>query len=227
MGTNTDPYQQAEREKKITRQILEVCAEFNQPVSFVTKSALIERDLDILQPMAEKNLVEVIISVTTLNKDLAKKMEPRAAAPMRRLKTIKTLADAGIPTGVLVAPIIPFLNDDQIEQILEACVDAGANYAGYVLLRLPFEVKDLFEQWLQQHFPLKAKRIMGRIIDSREGKAYDATFGQRMSGTGIYAQLIKKRFALATQRLAFRQRLQSLDCSLFKNPDEDKQLSLF
>jgi len=232
MGTNTDPYQPVEQRLRITRQVLEVCAEFNQPVSFVTKSALIERDLDILQPLAEKNLLEVMISVTTLDRQLSHLMEPRAAVPERRLKTIRRLSAAGIPTGVLFAPVIPFLNDGELEQVLAACAEAGARSAAYVLLRLPLEVAELFEQWLQQHYPMKADRIMQRVRDCRQGRVYAADFGQRMTGSGEFAELIAKRFALAEKKQQLNRRPRGLDNSQFRVPpnsatDSHGQMSLF
>ncbi|HEY9050387.1 MAG TPA: PA0069 family radical SAM protein [Gammaproteobacteria bacterium] len=228
MGTNTDPYQPIEIEHRITRQIIEVLAETNHPLSIVTKSALIERDIDLLQPMAEKNLVHVMISVTTLDKQLARIMEPRAAVPQRRLQTIQRLTRAGIPAGVLVAPIIPFLNDAEIETIVAAVADAGANSLAYVFLRLPIEVKDLFRDWLLQHYPLKAERIMQRIRDSRNGKDYDADFGQRMTGTGKYVELIQQRFELAIKKAGLNDGYVALDTTQFKPPRVDTpQLSLF
>lgn len=228
LGSNTDPYQQVEIEQGITRQIIEVLAECRHPLSIVTKSALIERDLDLLQHMAQQNLVEVMISVTTLDKSLAMNMEPRAAAPARRLKTIQRLHDAGVPVGVLFAPVIPFLNDHEMESVLQAVAEAGAATAAYVLLRLPLEVDGLFQDWLQQYYPLKAARIMQRVRDSRGGKTYDAEFGQRMSGTGPYADLIAQRFALAVKRFGLTDGYVAADCSLFKPPvAEHGQMSLF
>lgn len=232
MGTNTDPYQPVEQRLRITRQVLEVCAEFNQPVTFVTKSALIERDLDILQPMAEKNLLEVMISVTSLDRQLSHVMEPRAAVPERRLKTIRVLSEAGIPTGVLFAPVIPFLNDGELEQVLAASAGAGARNAAYVLLRLPLEVAELFQQWLQQHYPMKAERIMQRMRDCRQGRVYAAGFGQRMTGSGEFAELIGKRFSLAEKKQQLDRLPVVLDCSQFRVPlnsgaDSHGQMSLF
>lgn len=228
LGSNTDPYQQVEIELGITRQIIEVLAECRHPLSIVTKSALIERDLDLLQQMAKNNLVEVMISVTTLDKSLAMNMEPRAAAPLRRLKTIRRLRDAGVPVGVLFAPVIPFLNDHEMEAVLQAVAEAGAVSAAYVLLRLPLEVDVLFQNWLQQYYPLKAERIMQRMRDSREGKTYHAAFGQRMSGSGHYADLIAQRFALAVKRFGLGDGYVAADCSLFKPPvAEHGQMNLF
>lgn len=228
LGSNTDPYQQVEIEQGITRQIIEVLAECRHPLSIVTKSALIERDLDWLQQMAQHRLVEVMISVTTLDKSLAMNMEPRAAAPARRLKTIQRLRDAGVPVGVLFAPVIPFLNDHEMESVLQAAAAAGAGTAAYVLLRLPLEVDGLFQDWLHQYYPLKAERIMQRVRDSRGGKTYNAEFGQRMSGSGHYADLIAQRFALAIKRYGLTDGYVAADCSLFKPPvGEHGQMNLF
>jgi DNA repair photolyase len=196
LGINTDAYQPVERQLKLTRRLLEVLNEAHHPVSIVTKSSLIERYLDLLIALARDNLIHVCLSITTLNPDLARRLEPRAAAPKRRLQTLATLAEAGIPVFVLVAPLIPMLNDCELEKILQLSRDAGAVDAGYVLLRLPHEVKDLFAEWLQTHEPLKATHIMNRIYDSRGGKAYDSTFGVRMRGTGQYADLIAQRFQM-------------------------------
>ncbi len=203
LGVNTDAYQPAERHLKITRGLLEVLQRSHHPVGIVTKSALIERDLDILEAMAERGLCHVMVSVTTLDKKLARNMEPRAAAPHRRLQTIERLRQRGVPTGVMVAPVIPALNDHELEAILEAARQAGAMEAGYVIIRLPHEVKILFREWLKQHYPLKAERIINRIRDLRGGKDYDASFSQRMTGSGIYAQLIRKRFRKAVERCGF------------------------
>jgi DNA repair photolyase len=203
LGINTDAYQPAERQLKLTRRLLEVLNDTRHPVSIVTKSALIERDLDLLAAMAKHDLIHVCLSITTLNPDLARRLEPRAAAPKRRLQTLATLAEAGVPVAVLVAPLIPMLNDSEMEAILQQSRDAGAMDAGYVLLRLPHELKDLFAEWLQTHEPLKAAHVMNRIYDSRGGKAYDSTFGVRMRGTGQYADLLAQRFRLAKKNLAF------------------------
>ena len=203
LGVNTDAYQPAERELKITREILQVLLEHRHPVGIVTKSALIERDLDLLRELAAQNLVHVVLSVTTLDRGLARSLEPRAAAPQRRLQTIRTLQEAHIPVGVLLAPVIPALNDAELEAILAATREAGALTAGYVMLRLPREVKDLFRDWLQQHAPTKAERVMNRIRDLRGGRDNDSRFGHRMRGTGIYAELIEKRFSSALKRQGF------------------------
>jgi DNA repair photolyase len=201
IGSNTDPYQPVERDLRITRGLLEVLREFRHPVGIVTKSALIERDIDLLTPMAAEGLAEVYVSVTTLDPDVARQLEPRAAAPFRRVETLRRLAEAGIPCGVLAAPIIPFLNDKDIERILEQAAGAGATRAGYQLLRLPHEVKDLFQDWLERRYPLKAAHVMARVRDLRGGKANDPRFGSRMTGEGRYAELVAQRFEVACRRL--------------------------
>jgi len=235
LGANTDPYQPIEREYRITRGILEVLAECEHPVGIVTKNAMIERDLDILAPMAEKNLVNVHISVNNLDHELARRLEPRCPAPARRLEAIRRLADAGVPVGVLVAPVIPFLTDHQIEPVLEAAWMAGARSAGYVLMRLPWEVKDLFRNWLETHYPLKAKHVMSRVHEMRGGRDNDPSFGSRMSGKGELAGLLRKRFDIACERLGFNgermQRHAALDTMRFKRPatarNAGMQLGLF
>lgn len=227
LGINTDAYQPAERKLKITREILEVLNTRCHPVSIVTKSALIERDIDLLAQMAEKNLIHIMVSVTTLDTKLASSLEPRAVAPHRRLQVIENLGKAGIPVGVLVTPVIPVINDHEIENILEAVSHAGALTAGYVILRLPHEVKYLFEEWLQNHVPLKAEHVMNRVRDMRGGKAYDSRFDQRMRGTGIFAELIRKRFAAASRRLGFPG-MPEFDCSMFKPANgKSAQMTLF
>ena len=236
LGTNTDPYQPIEREWKITRQILEVLAECAHPVAIVTKSALVERDIDLLAPMAAKNLARVYLSITTLDKDLARKMEPRAATPARRLAAIKALADAGIPTGVMAAPIIPQLNDRDLESILEAATANGARYAGWVMLRLPHEVKTLFKDWLEAHYPLRAEHVMSLMRQLHGGRENDPRFGSRMRGEGPFAELIGKRFDLACRRLDLNRARTPLDTSGFRPPARpgrkasvrgDGQLDLF
>ncbi len=203
LGINTDAYQPVERQVKLTRRILEVLQLTRHPVSIITKSALIERDLDLIAQMAQQGLIHVSFSITTLNPYLARRLEPRAAAPKRRLQTLATLAAAGVPVSVMVAPLIPMLNDSELETILQKAKEAGALDAGYVLLRLPHELKDLFTEWLQTHEPLKVQHIMNRIYDARGGKAYDATFGVRMRGAGEYADLLAQRYHLAMKKLAF------------------------
>jgi len=201
LGANTDPYQPIERQRKITREILEVLAAFNHPVAITTKSALIVRDLDILAPMAEQGLVSVGISVTTLDGRLARTLEPRASAPRRRVDAIRALSGAGVPVMAMVAPVIPFLNDHELETILAAAAGAGAAAANYILLRLPMEIKDLFLQWLHTHVPARADRILKQIRDARNGHMYVSEFGQRMTGVGPYAELLAQRFELACRRL--------------------------
>jgi DNA repair photolyase len=218
LGTNTDPYQPIERDMKITRSVLETLAAFQHPFSIVTKSALVVRDLDIIAPMAAKRLAKVFISVTTLDRDLARKLEPRAATPPRRLEAIKALADAGVPTGVMTAPIIPALTDWEIERLLEAARAAGATSAGYTIMRLPFEIKDLFAQWLEEHAPGKAKHVLSLVRQVRDGRLNDPEFGSRMRGTGPYAELIAKRFRLACNRLGFNKHDWSLDLTRFSPP---------
>ena len=194
IGTNTDPYQPIERTERVTRQILEVLARTNHPVGIVTKSALVLRDLDLLAPMAEKGLVKVAMSITTLDADLARRLEPRASSPERRLHAIEQLSKAGIPTTVMVAPIIPAINDAEIETILTRAATMGAREAGYVMLRLPLELREIFQEWLLVHFPDKLKHVMTLVQSVRDGKVYDSTWGKRMIGTGPYAWMIGRRF---------------------------------
>lgn len=227
LGVNTDAYQPVERRLGITRQVLELLAECRHPVSIVTKSALIERDLDLLGDMAAEQLASVAISVTTLQPSLARRLEPRAPSPKRRLATIEALSAAGIPVSVMVAPLIPVLTDSETETILERARAAGATSAGYVLLRLPLEVSELFQDWLALHEPLQAERVMNRIRDCRDGRDYQSEFGTRMRGTGIYAELLHKRFELASKRLAYGP-MPMLDATRFRPPPADpRQLSLF
>jgi len=225
VGINTDAYQPVERKLGITRQILEVLAEHRHPLSIVTKSALIERDIDILSEMARVRLVDIAVSITTLDHDLARKLEPRASAPRRRLETVARLADAGIPVMVLVAPLIPVLTDSELESILKSAHQAGACSAGYILLRLPHEVTDLFTAWLETNAPLRAEHIMNRVRDCRGGKTYDATFGKRMTGEGLFAELIEKRYRLAMKKLDFPS-VPEMDTSLFRQSTA-AQLDLF
>ena len=227
LGANTDPYQPVERKLQLSRQILEVLEEYSHPVMIVTKSAMVERDIDLLGSMAKRGLASVAISLTTLQRDLARKMEPRAVAPERRLETIASLSDANIPVTTLVAPVIPALTDSELETILRRASKAGSRSAAYILLRLPLEISDLFQEWLSTHFPLKKDHIMNRVRDMRAGKDYDATFGTRMRGTGQFAELIAKRFDLACRRLGLVDRT-PLDCSQFRLPPRVcDQLSLF
>jgi DNA repair photolyase len=229
LGANTDPYQPIEREYKITRGILEVLSECEHPVGIVTKNAMIERDIDILAPMAQKNLVNVYISLNNLDHELARRLEPRCAAPARRLEAMRRLSAAGIPVGVLVAPVIPFLTDHQIEPVLEAANAAGARSAGYVLMRLPYEVKDLFRDWLETHYPLKAKHVMSRVHQMRDGRDNDPDFGSRMRGNGALADLLRQRFDIACERFGFNsgRRHRLLDTALFHRPRLSGQLPLF
>ncbi len=227
LGTNTDPYQPIERRFRITRQILEVLAACSHPVGIVTKSSLVLRDIDILAPMAERRLAKVFVSVTTLDRRLARRMEPRAAAPERRLETIRGLSQAGIPVGVMAAPMIPALNDAELERILEAAAQAGARSAGYVLLRLPHEIKGLFQEWLEAHEPLKAEHVMSLVRETRGGRLYDSTYGIRMRGTGPYAELLGRRFRRACKRLGLNLGDGSLDTTRFRPPARHgDQLSL-
>jgi DNA repair photolyase len=228
LGTATDPYQPIERRWKVTRSVLEVLDRTNHPVGIVTKSALVTRDIDILARMAERNLVKVAISVTTLDHRRARGMEPRASTPKRRLEAIGGLSAAGIPVSVLVAPIIPALNDHEIEAILEAAHAAGAREAGWVMLRLPYEVKALVRDWLVEHEPGRARHVMSLIRAMRDGKDYDAAFGKRMSGEGPYAWMIGRRFQAAMKRFGYLTTRTKLDVSKFARPQRaGDQLSLF
>jgi DNA repair photolyase len=228
MGTNTDPYQPIERKWRVTRRILEVLRDTNHPVGIVTKSALITRDLDILSEMAAKGLAKAALSITTLDRHLARAMEPRAATPPRRLETIRALANAGVPTAVMVAPVVPAINDSEIERILDAAADAGATEAGYVMLRLPFEIKDLFREWLREHFPDKYNHVISLVRDLHGGKDYDSTWGKRQVGSGPYAWSVGRRFELACRRLGLNRRRQRLTTALFKRPTpKGGQLDLF
>ncbi|EHS53602.1 Radical SAM domain protein [Rhizobium sp. PDO1-076] len=227
IGTNTDPYQPIEREWRIMRQILEVLDKANHPVVIVTKSALVLRDVDILKSMAERGLAKVGISVTTLDRKLARLMEPRAATPSRRLETIKGLSEAGIPVAVMLGPVIPALNDHEIERILDSGKAAGATEASYVLLRLPLEVSPLFRDWLLQHYPDRYRHVMSLVRSMRDGKDYDAEFGKRMKGAGPYAWQISRRFEMATKRLGLTRRSLHLREDLFLSPNSHGvQLSL-
>ena len=228
IGTNTDPYQPIERKFRVMRSILEVLARHNHPVGIVTKSALVTRDIDVLAPMARLGLAKVAISVTTLDAKLARSMEPRAAAPARRLAAIRELADAGIPVTVLVAPVIPAVNDSEIEAILDAARKAGASEAGYVMLRLPLEVRDVFQQWLQDHAPAKFNHVMSLVRSMRGGKDYDAKWNERQTGTGPFAWLTGRRFELAADRLGFNKSRLKLRADLFIKPrGAERQMSLF
>ncbi|MFG6448399.1 PA0069 family radical SAM protein [Roseateles sp. BYS180W] len=218
LGVATDAYQPIERELRITRGLLEVLAEARHPVSLITKSALVMRDLDVLGSMAAQRQAAVYVSLTTLDAGLARRLEPRAAAPHRRLQTIAALAQAGVPVGVSVSPVIPFLNEPELERILQAAAEAGATRAFSIPLRLPWEVAPLFRQWLAQHEPLKAERIMARVQDMRGGRDNDPSFGSRMRGQGLWAELLTQRFRKACQRLGLQRVTHELDYSAFRPP---------
>lgn len=228
LGANTDPYQPIEREWRITRSIIEVLAACNHPLTIVTKSWLVERDLDLLAPMAERGLVKVYVSVTGMDRSLARVLEPRASPPERRIQTLARLHEAGVPAGVLFAPVIPFINDQFLEAVLEACADAGAESAGYVVLRLPLEINQLFRDWLETHYPLKARRVMHAIQDLRDGRDNDAAFFSRQRGTGAFAALLRARFEKAGRRLGFKSDDRMLDTTRFRAPVEGpRQRGLF
>jgi DNA repair photolyase len=228
IGTNTDPYQPIERQHRVMRSLLEVLARTNHPVGIVTKSALVMRDIDLLAPMAAKGLVKVALSVTTLDRELARSMEPRAASPERRLEAIGVLAAAGIPVSVMVAPIIPAVNDAEIETILTRAHAMGAREAGYVMLRLPLEVEDIFGEWMLARFPGKYRHVMALVRGMRGGKAYDSTWGKRMTGTGPYAWMVGRRFEIAAAKIGFDKTRLKLRTDLFTRPARSsEQLSLF
>ncbi|WP_206999500.1 PA0069 family radical SAM protein [Trinickia mobilis] len=238
LGVNTDAYQPAERELRITRRVIEVLHEHRHPFAAITKSSLIERDIDLLAPIAVRSQVMVAVTVTTLDADIARTLEPRAATPSRRLRTIRTLSEAGIPVGVSIAPVIPFVTEPDMERVLEACAEAGATSASYIILRLPWEVAPLFKDWLAAHFPDRAERVMARVRDMRGGKDYDSSFAQRMKGEGLWAELLKQRFHNAVRRLGLNDRKRGiLDISQFQAqlsakrppepPPDSPQLSLF
>ncbi|QCP50543.1 PA0069 family radical SAM protein [Trinickia violacea] len=239
LGVNTDAYQPAERELRITRRVIEVLHARGHPFAAITKSSLIERDIDLLAPMAARNQVMAAVTITTLDADIARTLEPRAATPSRRLRTIRALSEAGIPVGVSIAPVIPFVTEPDMERVLEACAEAGASSASYIILRLPWEVAPLFKDWLTAHFPDRAERVMARVRDMRGGKDYDASFAQRMKGEGLWAELLKQRFHNAVRRLGLNERRRGiLDISQFRTqllagtrpsepPQDNPQLSLF
>ncbi|MEM7425370.1 MAG: PA0069 family radical SAM protein, partial [Pseudomonadota bacterium] len=227
LGGNTDAYQPIERRYRITRQILEVLNEFNNPVGIVTKSALVLRDLDILQEMADKELVNVALSVTSLDPKVARKMEPRAATPAKRLQALEVLTASGIPTTVMVAPVVPAVNDSEVEAILKAASAAGVKEAGYIILRLPHELRELFREWLESEFPDRAKHVFSLVKSMREGKEYDSTFGKRLKGVGPYAWSIGRRFEIMAKRLGMNEAKRDLRTDLFARPAQPgEQLSL-
>ncbi len=231
LGSNTDPYQPVERTLKLTRAVLQVLDRYNHPVGIVTKSAGVLRDLDILTSMAKRRLVRVYLSVTTLDASLARKMEPRAAAPARRLQAIAELTRAGVPAGVMVAPMIPGLNDVEMEKIVEAASRAGARHAAYVLLRLPHELRQMFEDWLAVHFPDRAKHVLSLVRETRGGALNDSRFHHRFSGQGVYADLLLRRFTRAVKQWGLDEAREGLDCTKFAVPADRvpavAQMSLF
>lgn len=233
LGVNTDAYQPCERQLGLTRRLLAILHACEHPVALITKSSLIERDIDLLAPMAEKRQAMAAVTLTTLDAQIARTLEPRAAAPSRRLRTIRMLADAGIPVAVSIAPVIPFITEPDLEKVMIAASEAGASHASYVVLRLPWEVNPLFQQWLQAHFPERAERVMNRVRDLHGGKDYDADFASRMRGTGIWSELIRQRFTQTARRLGLVRHMHGaamLDASRFKKPGllvNDKQLDLF
>ncbi|TGN40649.1 PA0069 family radical SAM protein [Marinobacter confluentis] len=227
LGVNTDAYQPIEKQRRITREVLEVLAEYQHPVSIITKGALILRDLDLLSDMASQGLCSVRVSLTTLDNTLKAKMEPRTAAPVTRLKIIRELSAAGVPTGIVLGPVIPFINDHELEKILVAAAEAGASRASWIMLRLPHELDELFRDWLQRHFPDRAERVMGRIQDLRGGKSYDSTFGRRMTGTGPYSDLIRQRFSKKANSLSLAlHEAEPLRTDRFRRPG-GQQIALF
>ena len=228
IGSNTDPYQPIEREHQVMRRILEVLRDYRHPVAVVTKGTLIERDIDILGEMARDGLARVGISVTTLDARVSRAMEPRVPSPERRLRTIRALSEAGVPVRVMVSPVVPALTDHELEAILERAAEAGASAASYIMLRLPLEVSELFREWLREHFPERAQRVMGRVRELHGGKDYDPDWGKQMTGEGAFAGLIAHRFAIATRRLGLARELSPLRTDLFRPPPRaGDQLSLF
>ncbi|HZM35843.1 MAG TPA: PA0069 family radical SAM protein [Burkholderiales bacterium] len=232
LGANTDCYQPIERKYRITRQILEVLAASEHPVTIVTKSALVERDLDLLGPMGKKNLVKVFVSIGTLDRAIARKLEPRAASPQRRLDVVRKLNSCGVPCGVMIAALVPALNDKTLEQVLDAAAAAGAKEAAYVILRLPHELKPIFKEWLAAHYPERAEHVMSIVRQMRGGRDNDPSFGRRMTGTGNYAELIEKRFEIACRRHGLNghgagRKPPELDCTRFRPPSRHGQMTLF
>jgi len=227
LGSNTDCYQPVERGLKLTRRIIEVLSECDHPLTIITKSALVARDIDLLAPMAAKHLARVNISLTTLDPQLARVMEPRAAAPWKRLAAMRALSEAGIPVTVMTAPLIPALNDMEMEKLLEAAWEGGARSAHYTLVRLPYELKDLFAEWLRVHRPDRAEHVLSLIRQTRGGKLYDADYSQRRRGTGAYADLIAHRFRLAKKRLGYNLENWDYDMGLFRKPERDGQMGFF
>ncbi|MEL7149447.1 MAG: PA0069 family radical SAM protein [Pseudomonadota bacterium] len=228
IGTNTDPYQPLEKERRIMRRVLEVLSDYRHPVAIVTKGSLIERDIDLLGEMGRAGLARVGISVTTLDPSVSRKMEPRVPGPKRRLETIRRLAEAGCPVRIMVSPVVPALTDHELEAILEAGAKAGATAASWIMLRLPHGVSDLFRAWLAEHYPDRAARIMGRVRELHGGKDYDPEWGKRLTGEGLFAEMVAQRFAVATKRLGLAHDLPPLRTDLFRPPlRAGDQLSLF
>jgi DNA repair photolyase len=227
LGSATDAYQPVERKLRITRSVIEVLAECRHAFSLVTKSSGVERDLDLIAPMAAQRLVAVYVSVTTLDVALARILEPRAASPQRRLRTIRALAEAGVPVGVSVSPVIPFVNEPELERVLEAAAEAGAKSAFSIVLRLPWEVNPIFQDWLARHYPLRAERVMARLREMRGGRDNDARFGSRMTGEGTWAQLLRQRFDKACARLGLNRERHELDLTQFRRPGAGQQAELF
>ena len=227
MGTNTDPYQPAEKRFRITRRVLETLLAYRHPVTITTKGSLVLRDLDLLRRLAERELVSVMVSITTLDKALKTKLEPRTASPAARLRVVEALADAGVPVAVMAAPMIPMINDRELEAIVEAAANAGATAVRYILLRLPFEVGPLFREWLEEHYPLKAEHVMNRVRDMRGGRDYRSEWGTRMRGEGVFAELLAKRHAIATRRHGGDLALPELATDLFRPKRRQRQMELF
>ena len=227
IGTNTDPYQPVDRDKQLTRSIIKVLSDCQHPFSLITKNGLVTRDIDLIAPMAANNRASVAVSVTSLDHRLSNLLEPRASAPHRRLDAIRKLSDAGIPVTVLCAPIIPGLNDTEIENIVAACADAGARSVGHIVLRLPLEIASLFEEWLEAHYPDRKAKVISLIKQMRGGDIYQSEFGTRMRGTGPIADLIATRFKAARKKHGLDGRSLNLDCTGFKRPSADGQMSLF
>ena len=227
LGINTDAYQPLEKHQRITRQLLETLLECRHPVSIITKGGLILRDLDLLTELARQGLCTVRVSLTTLDNDLKRRMEPRTAAPATRLKVIRQLSEAGVPVGIIIGPVIPVINDSELEAILEAAFEAGAERASWIMLRLPLEIADLFEDWLHRHYPDRAEHVMNRMRDLRGGKLYDGTFGRRMTGQGPYAELIRQRFNRQCRKLGLNVKEEPpLRTDLFRRPSGE-QIALF
>ena len=228
IGTNTDPYQPCERDLEITRRCLEVLRDFGHPVAIVTKGALVERDIDILAPMAERGLVRLGISVTTLDPDLSRRMEPRAPLPARRLAAIRRLSDAGVPVRIMTSPVVPGLTDHEVEALLAAGAEAGADAASWIMLRLPREVSSLWQEWLAEHEPNRAAKVMARLREMHGGRDYDPRWGHRMRGEGEYAEVIARRFRAACRRLGLTEKSPPLRCDIFARPPQSgDQLALF